>query len=138
MSCRPLTGVLVIGGERIVVEFSGESAERIGRALAAGSAARRRQLERSVRGYRAEHPDAPANELVRVIGGNRQDVLAADRAVTGRARRDRSVPLSGSDSAERLVPSPENHAEEVDPDDDGGTAGGSGADPALGEEPEAR
>jgi hypothetical protein len=104
-----LVAVLLIGEERILVEFSGESAAQIRRALATNSAARRHQLERSVRGYRALHPDAPANEVVRVVGGNRQDVLDADRLVTGREKREASPPRSDRSTASRPVLGPENH-----------------------------
>ncbi len=107
-----LVCVLLVGDERILVEFSGESAAQIRRALATSSAARRRQLERSVRGYRAEHGDVPANQVVRVVGGNRQDVLAADRAVTGREPRKASFPRSSGSTAEHLVPGPGNHTSE--------------------------
>jgi hypothetical protein len=104
-----LRGILLIGGERIPVEFAAESADRIGRALAVGEVAKRRQIERSVRGYRAMHPYASANELVRVLGGNRRDVLAIDRAVTGREKREGGGSRS---QAQRLIPSDENQPDE--------------------------
>jgi hypothetical protein len=108
---RPLAAVLLVSDERILIEFSGESAAQIRRALATSSAARRRQLERSVAGYRAEHPDVPANQVVRVVGGNRQDVLDADRAVTGRAKRKPSLPRSDRSTGEKPVLGPENHTD---------------------------
>ena len=109
----PLVCVLLVGDERILLEFSGESAAQIRRALAASSVARRRQIERSVRGYRAEHGnDVSANQVVRVVGGNRQDVLAADRLVTGREPRERSNPSSGGSTPETLVPGPGNQKSE--------------------------
>ena len=109
---RPLVAVLLVGEERVLVEFSGEQAAQLRRALAASSAARRRQIERSVRGYRELHPDVPANQVVRAIGGNRQDVLAADRAVTGREPRKGSLPRSNGSAAENVVPGPGNHTDD--------------------------
>jgi hypothetical protein len=106
----PVRALLVIEGNKVEAEFTADSAKRVLRALAIGRDARLRQLERAVRGYRREHPDAPANELVRVIGGNRRDVLAADRVVTGRSARESTRGLPGRES---LVPPPENHAREA-------------------------
>jgi hypothetical protein len=114
----PLVAVLLIGEERILVEFTGKDADAIRHALATSSAARLRQLERSVRGYRAENPDAPANEVVRVVGGNRQDVLDADRRVTGREKREAPFPRSGRSGGAGPVLGPGNHANEAAADGD--------------------
>ena len=108
---RPLVAVLLVGEERILVEFSGESANRIRRALATSSTARRRQIARSVQGYRALHPDVSANEVVRAVGGNRQDVLDADRLVTGREKRKPSLPRPDRSTSEGPVLGPENQTD---------------------------
>lgn len=92
----PLTADTV-AALRVVLDNLGERSKRDAAA----------DLERGVRDYLGEHPDASANEVVAALRQRRRDVLRAVLAARG-ARE----PVSGVPSPSARFPTPRNHFHE--------------------------